>query len=579
MTNKIKKSGQKIAKRFVRFSKKARTEGKTHLYENLISRTAHIRDVRLHIVEWGLMILVVILLTFAQTFWYTDSYSITTFKPGGVYTEATLGKVDSLNPLFASTNSEKSLVKLLFSSLIENDYSGHPGIGLAQSIISSEDGKIWTVRLKDNLKWSDNEPITNSDVLFTIGLIKNPAVSSIYSSSLSGVSVSEDEVGNLIFTLPSPYADFNSALDFPILPEHILADTDPKLLLESSFSKNPVSSGPFTFNASQSIGNNGEVIIYLSANANFHKKQPELSSFAIHAFPDEEAIIAAVNSGSVTATADLSLKAEEKISSERTYTRSASINSGVFAFFNTSSSAFSDKTTRQAIQKGINVSSLREIAKTNSPLDYPILPSQADSSSWPTIPEQNTEAAKAELATSELAQNSLPVSIVTVNNGYLPEVAEAFAAQLRDLGINAEVSAYDLSQEFILNIVGPRAYDIFIYEVELGTKPDLFPYYHSSQAKSSGLNFSNYNNPIVNDLILAARSTTDKTLQDAKYASFLKYWVTDVPAIALYQSNMTYFYNKNVRTFSEDLRLSIPTDRFSEVEYWAVEKTTLNRTP
>ena len=63
------------------------------------------------------------------------------------------------------------------------------------------------------------------------------------------------------------------------------------------------------------------------------------------------------------------------------------------------------------------------------------------------------------------------------------------------------------------------------------------------------------------------------------YESFLRYWVEEVPAIGIYQANLTYYFNKNVRTFSEDDRLVFPTDRFSDVKYWAVNKAEKNRTP
>ena len=302
-----------------------------------------------------------------------------------------------------------------------------------------------------------------------------------------------------------------------------------------------------------------------------------LKSFAVHAFLDKKAIISAINSGTVTATAELSSKDGESLRTDKFYERHKAINSGVFAFLNTSSSLLSNKTLRQAIQQGINTETLREIAKTDSKLEYPFLESQVNLNGQSQIPEYNLDAAKA--AVSELGLESPFVSIATINENELPEVAENFASQLRELGLNAEVSVYEPSQDFVLNVVGARAYDILIYDVELGTSPDIFSYYHSSQANSSGLNFSNYKNSIVDDLILATRSTSDETLKNAKYNSFARYWVADVPSIALYQSNLVYFYNKNVRAFSEDLKITTPIDIFTEVEYWAVEKTSLNRTP
>ncbi|MBQ2660039.1 hypothetical protein IJF86_01270 [Candidatus Saccharibacteria bacterium] len=581
MANKFKKSGQKIAKRLSRFSRTASREGRAHLRENFFERISHIHDVRLLVLEWSLLVLVVILLAIVQSVWYADSYSVSSFEAGGSFTEATLGRVNSLNPLFASTNSEKALAKLLFSSLAENDYSGHVGCGLAQSITSDDSGKVWTVHLRENLVWSDGEPLTNSDVLFTVNLIKNPAVFSVYSSGLAGVSVVENESGDLVFSLASPYVDFDSALVFPVLPEHILSSVDPALLLESDFSQKPISSGAFSFNATQPIGSSGESIVYLSANKNYYKGAPMLNSFAIHAFLDIDSIVSALNSGSVTATAELPPVDRGKITSNKIYELQTAVNSGVFAFINTKSPTLSDKSLRQAIQQGVSTTPLKEIASSHSGLAYPILPSQADTSSWLPIPDYNPVAAKTVVSDAGITPDAdvAPLSVVTINSGALPAVAEQFAAELRELGFSTEVSVYDPSQEFNLNIVGARNYDILIYEVELGASPELFAYYHSSQASSSGLNFSNYANAIVNDLILATRSTTNESLRNAKYSSFLRYWVSDVPAIALYQSNISYFYNKNTRVFPADAKLVIPTDRFNTINYWAAEKTSLNRTP
>ena len=135
------------------------------------------------------------------------------------------------------------------------------------------------------------------------------------------------------------------------------------------------------------------------------------------------------------------------------------------------------------------------------------------------------------------------------------------------------------SQDFVISVIRPRSYDILLYEIELGSDPDLFAYYHSSQVTENGLNLSNYNSAIASDAILAARSSTDVSKRIAKYETFLKNWVADAPALGIYQVNMSYYVNKNVRTFSEDARLVTATDRFENVSYWATEKALKNRTP
>ena len=113
----IKSSGHKIVRRVSRFSRRAGAEGKEHIRENFIDRISHVKNVRLLILEWALLVLAIIMLSVTQSFLYAESYAVTTFTSGGTYSEATLGRVNSLNPLFATTNSEKTLSRLMFQIL------------------------------------------------------------------------------------------------------------------------------------------------------------------------------------------------------------------------------------------------------------------------------------------------------------------------------------------------------------------------------------------------------------------------------------------------------------------------------
>ena len=151
--------------------------------------------------------------------------------------------------------------------------------------------------------------------------------------------------------------------------------------------------------------------------------------------------------------------------------------------------------------------------------------------------------------------------------------------QLEAMGFEVLRDIEEPNQDFIVNVIANRNYDMLIYEVELGVNPDLLVYYHSSQATQSGLNLSNYNNSVADDLILSARETADAELQKQKYESFLSRWIEDAPSIGLYQVNMSYYFDKNVKTFSEDASLVVPTDRFVDVGFWGVEKVIKNRTP
>ena len=567
-----------MARKFSRASLEASEKSRQHIKENFINRISHVENIRLLILEWALMLSALIVLAIAQAFWFGNSYAENVFTTGGTYTEATLGEVGSLNPLFATTSSEKVLSRLLFATISTNDYSGHPGIGLAESIRAEENGKTWIVKLRDDLKWSDGEPITNDDVLFTMQLIKDPAVNSIYDSDLANVKATINEEGEIVFSLPTVYADFISALDFPVVPKHILENVNPKTLVEDNFSMLPVTSGPFSYNAAQtSIGK--ERVYYLSSNPDYYKGETMLSSFAVHTYNTKEDILRAINSGSITATAELSEADAKQITSDQFIQKNSSLNSGAFIFFNTSHEATKNRELREAIRQGIDLSRIREQAPNTLALDYPLIDAQIQIKNYPAVPGHDLDAAKTKIAELSGGEEIIHIDIATVNSGYLPNVAETLKSELEGLGIEATVSSYEENQEFITNIISKRNYDILIYEIELGADPDLLPYYHSSQASAGGLNLSNYKDTLMDDLLIGARDTLDEELRIKKYESFLERWIFNVPAIGLYRSNLTYFYNKNVRTFGDDVKLVTALDRFVDVNSWAANKTTKNKTP
>ena len=583
MNKNFKKSGRKIFKKISLFSKRVHRDGQEHIKENLIDHISHIKDVRLYILEWILLVTVIILLSITQAYWYLNSFAVETYTKGGTYTEATLGKINSFNPLFATTSSEETLSRLLFATLSATDYSGHTGLGLAETIHANDAGDTWIVKLRSGLKWSDGQPITNSDVLYTIKTIQSTRIKTNFASKLVGVTTAENDQGELVFNLSSPNAFFESSLDLPILPAHILKDVSPELLLENKFSTRPITSGAFTVNATQNIGTEGEKIVYLTTNPKYYKGAPMLDSFSIHAFTSLADIKSAIRSGTVTATADLPSKFAQELSSSNINEYQSSVNYGVFAFFNTESTIFKNKSLRQAVRLGLNFNNLRTGLSGELPLDYPLLESQVDSITFPSIPKTDVTSAKAEIERLKVATpdlTSAKINIVTIKgDNYLEEFANRIASQLKGLGLQASVSVYDSNQDFALNILRPRAYDLLIYEIGLGADPDVLAYYHSLEAAENGHNLSNYKNLVVNDLLLSARTTMDSKLRAAKYQKFLERWVEDVPAIGLYQTTLPYFVNRNVRAFSQENRLVTASDRFIDIENWATKKTIKNRTP
>ena len=564
-----------------------------HFSRLFVGRLQNAREVRLWVVEWVLLVIVVFLFAIVQIFWYSDAYETDAFVAGGDYSEATLGKVNSMNPLYATTSSERVLSKLLLANLFSPDISGHQKGELAKSAVMDETGKIWTVTLRDNLLWSDGEPITADDIIFTVGLISNSSAKTTISSDFSRVKLEKVDDKTVKFILPSVYLEFRDSLEFPLVPSHLLKDVNPALVYENSFSMQPVGSGPFVLNALQSstTGESNMQTIYLNRNDNYFLSDAMLYSFTLKTYENTDDIIAAMKANDVRATAELGAESAGQLPASLGE-RTSLINGGVFAFINTKSDVLNKVKIRQAIQRGVNMKKVRgEDLDDLLALDYPILDDQMELT-LPELPKYDVEAAKKLLAESELKyeDNALVdangervhITVAVAKRDTIAGVAERFTDQLKKLGFEVTLSVFDesqVSEDFFATVVRPRDYDILIYEVDLGVSADPFVYYSSTQASGSGWNFSNYGNVLVDDALLSAHNTINMGQKKTKYEAFLRHWVNDVPAIGIYRSSLKYYYAQNTRIYEEDAKLTDALDRFSDVRYWASEKNTVNMTP
>ncbi|MFM8296082.1 MAG: ABC transporter substrate-binding protein, partial [Microcystaceae cyanobacterium] len=122
---------------------------------------------------------------------------------------------------------------LTYQGLIEeNPITGKKEPALAESWEMSEDNKTITFKLRPNLKWSDGQPLTPEDVVFSYNqLYLNPKIPNNYRDSLR-VGIKGDfpkiralDDQHIEFQISEPFAPFLDAAEVPILPAHILRET------------------------------------------------------------------------------------------------------------------------------------------------------------------------------------------------------------------------------------------------------------------------------------------------------------------------------------------------------------------
>jgi peptide/nickel transport system substrate-binding protein len=560
-----------------------------HAHKFIIKRWSNVREVRRHIITWIVTISVLIAATGMQLIWFQRSYTTTAPATDGTYAEAVLGPVSTLNPIFANTSAEQSAGDLMFSHLLSYDTTGHLTNDLATNIAIDSSHTIYTVTIRSDAKWDDGASLTAQDIAYTVGLLQNPATHSTI-SGWSDIQVKALNTTTVQFTLPAPYAAFEYALTFPILPQHILSRVSPENIQENNFSNAPIGSGPFEFSFTQNVdANSGTEIVHMTRNNDYYGGTAKIQNFQLNVYPSTDAIVHALAVSEVNAAADLSISDLSNVNLNRYTTISSPIDSGVYALLNTTSATLSDKTVRQALQVGTDTAAIRNNLSIPQPaLDLPFTNGQL-TGDVPSAPAYNRAQAE-QLLDSDgwVLQNgvrtkngkTLSLSVVTIKNSVFERVLEILSGQWRALGIQVNTQVVDPSdptQDVFQNILKPRNYDVLLYQIDIGADPDVYAFWDSTQVNA--LNYSNYSNPISDDALASARSRLEPDLRNAKYITFAKEWLQDVPAIGIYQPTAEYVYSSGVQTYNQANTLVSAVDRYADVLQWSVGTHTVYKTP
>ena len=89
-------------------------------------------------------------------------------------------EVPTLDPNMSSDTASSRVIADMFEGLVTEDLHGNIIPALASQWDVSEDGKQYTFHLRD-AKWSNGEPITANDFVFSLKRIVNPKTGAPYS--------------------------------------------------------------------------------------------------------------------------------------------------------------------------------------------------------------------------------------------------------------------------------------------------------------------------------------------------------------------------------------------------------------
>lgn len=550
-------------------------------------RLPRLGDVRRFVLSWLLLFMLLIGGVVAQTRSLERHYQQAGPIPGGTFTEGILGAFTNANPLYATGSVDSSVSHLVFSGLMRYDSQNRLTQDLAAKYEVDAVGSKYTVTLREDIFWHDGKPVTSADVLFTYKTIQNPDAKSPLLASWQGITVEAPDAKTVVFTLPNALTAFPYSLTNGIVPKHLLEGVEVTQLRSIRFNTvSPVGTGPFRWETIEVSGggpDNREEQIGLLPYEKFHRGAPKLQRFIIRSFRDENKLLDSLRQQEINAASGIET-APDNIEPGVLHDYNVPLTSEVMAFFKTSQEPLNDTKVRQALVQSIDQAKIiTNIGFPVIPARGPLLIGQPGYDKALTQLPTNVEAADKLLdeagwvrgANGVRSKEGKPLSfrLYSQATSEYAYVTKELQKQWMEIGVDIQVTlqpASDLQQVTIAH----HNYDILLYGISLGNDPDVFAYWHSSQAtvRSGGsLNFSEYRSATADKSLESGRTRADATLRSIKYRPFLEAWRADAPALALYQPRVLYLSRTPIANF-DPKTFNTATDRYANIENWMIRE-------
>ncbi len=483
-----------------------------------------------------------------------------------------MGEPVYINPVTASTEIDKVLVRLLFSRISQ----------LADKIELAEDGRTWKVRLKENLRWQDGEKLTSDDVIFTIEKIQDPQTSSPLSVSWQGVAAERLSELELQLSLITPYAFFSDTLEnLYVLPKHLFADAPPANWRLSDYNLKPVGNGPYKF-AGYEKRPDGFIYLYkLEAWDKYFGNTPHIQNFNFRFFSQKTDLIKNFNSGQIDGITGL--ETEDLIQIKRPYEEIPFYLPGYYAVFLNQSKSLplKDVAVREALGFAISRENLvnEALGGRGEKVFGPIPPKTKyfdpaieSATSSPDLASSTLEAAGWKMDTDGVRKKTvkstkipLELNLVVPQVDFLVKTADFLKESWETVGFKINLNT--LSLENADTAKNNRDYEMLLFGNVLGRGLNLFAFWHSSQRFYPFENLSLYNNKKADSLIESIQREMDSDKRKAEFSQLQNVIVSDYPAIFLYSPYYTHVASKNLRGVEEKL-IAEPADIFADATSW-----------
>jgi len=452
---------------------------------------------------------------------------------------------------------------LIYETLLNvNRLNGTIKPWLASSYQLASDAQSITFHLRQGVTWSDGQPFTSDDVLFTLNLLTKNASVDVNGISSVVKSVSAPDASTVTVTLNKPFNPITWILGGQVymLPKHIWSDVkgDPSQYADP----NPIGTGPYL------VKSFTPQLVTLTKNPKFWQPgKPEVDQVKIPAYASNDSSQLALQKGQIDWTnlfipdIDKTYVGLDKQHNHYWFPSS----DDVMLYLNLTKAPFNDLQVRKAISLALNRDNISKLGENGyEPPANPtglvgeniklyIAPEYANLQ----FKQDAAQAGKtlesdgwAKGSDGFYAKNGKPLAFsISVVSGYSDYVAncQIMVKDLQAAGIKATVNA--MSEDAFTNSLQNGHYDTSI----LWTNPGPTPYYiydgllrstnSAPVGQSAPSNYERWIDPTTDKLLDQYAVSADPTVQKQAIVALEKIMVEQLPSIPLTAEPYWYQYS------------------------------------
>ena len=458
--------------------------------------------------------------------------------PPKVLVVGQIAEPKSLDPHAATALNDFRILLNLYDGLVRyKDGTLEVEPALAESWTVSDDGTVYTFTLRDGVAFHDGTPLTAEAVKFNFDrmLVEDhpfhdtgPFPLAFFFDAIDTVTTRDPLT--VEFQLSEPYAPFLSNLAYPtgliVSPAAVEEHGE-------DFGRHPSGTGAFRFAEWES---NAKVVVV--RNPDYWEGAPSLEAVVFRPITDANTRLAEMLSGGID------LMVEVPPDSLASFAEDPNIQvheqSGPHLWFlilNTREGPFADQRVRQAVNYAIDKQALVKnvLQGTAEVAAGPIPPAftWAYNESLEPYPH-DLERARTLIEEAGVANTTLTFYVSEGGSGMLDPIpmGAAIQADLKKVGLNAQIETYEWNTFLGRVNTGLEGKADMAEMAWMTNDPDTLPYLAlrtDAWPEQGGFNSGYYSNPEVDQLLKAARRSTDQTERAKLYREMQEIVHEDAP--------------------------------------------------